>query len=85
MNRVWLILLISAIVALTIFEPQNVLIGLSTAGNKAVSLCDTRAANEIEYRFGSVTSAAKSADGRQTGVIPTIDHVVFNEVTQISL
>ena len=39
MNRVWLILLISAIVALTIFEPQNVLIGLSTAGNKAVSLC----------------------------------------------
>lgn len=39
MNKVWLILLISALVSLTIFDPQNVLVGLSTAGNKAVKLC----------------------------------------------
>lgn len=39
MNKVWLILLLSALIALTIFNPQNVLVGLSTAGNKAVKLC----------------------------------------------
>lgn len=39
MNKVWLILLISALVALTIFNPQDVLVGLSSAGNKAVKLC----------------------------------------------
>lgn len=39
MNKVWLFLLISALVALTIFNPQSVLVGLSTAGNKAVKLC----------------------------------------------
>ena len=39
MNKVWLILLISALVALTIFNPQSVLLGLSSAGNKAVKLC----------------------------------------------
>lgn len=39
MNKVWLILLISALISLTIFDPQNVLVGLSTAGNKAVKLC----------------------------------------------
>ena len=38
MNKVWLILLISALIALTIFEPQSVLLGLSSAGNKAVKL-----------------------------------------------
>lgn len=39
MNKVWLILIISALVALSIFNPQSVLLGLSTAGNKAVKLC----------------------------------------------
>lgn len=39
MNKVWLILLLSALIALTIFNPQNVLVGLSAAGNKAVKLC----------------------------------------------
>ena len=39
MNKIWLILLITALISLTIFNPQNVLLGLSTAGNKAVSLC----------------------------------------------
>lgn len=39
MNKIWLILLISALVALTIFNPQSVLLGLSSAGNKAVKLC----------------------------------------------
>lgn len=39
MNKVWLILLISSLVALSIFNPQSVLLGLSSAGNKAVKLC----------------------------------------------
>jgi len=39
MNKVWLILIISSLIALSIFNPQSVLIGLSTAGNKAVKLC----------------------------------------------
>ena len=39
MNKVWLLLLISALVALTLFSPGAVLIGLSEAGNKAVKLC----------------------------------------------
>ena len=39
MNKIWLILLILARTALTLFNPQSVLLGLSTAGNKAVSLC----------------------------------------------
>lgn len=39
MNKVWLILLISGLTALTIFNPADILIGLSSAGNKAVKLC----------------------------------------------
>lgn len=39
MNKVWLILLISSLVSLSIFNPQSVLLGLSSAGNKAVKLC----------------------------------------------
>lgn len=39
MNKVWLFLLISSLVALSIFNPQSVLLGLSSAGNKAVKLC----------------------------------------------
>ncbi len=39
MNKVWLILLITALTALTIFDPSSVLTGLVSAGNKAVTLC----------------------------------------------
>ena len=38
MNKVWLILLISSIFALTFLNPTSVLSGLITASNKAVSL-----------------------------------------------
>lgn len=38
MNKIWLILIISALISLTIFNPGDVLLGLSTAGNKAVKL-----------------------------------------------
>ena len=38
MNKVWLILIISALAALTIFDPGQVLIGMVSAGNKAVTL-----------------------------------------------
>ena len=39
MNKIWLFLIISATVALCIMNPADVLVGLSSAGNKAVTLC----------------------------------------------
>lgn len=39
MNKVWLVLLITALTSLTIFNPENVLTGLMLAGNKSVKLC----------------------------------------------
>ena len=38
MNKVWLILLSSSIIALMFFDPSSVLSGLINASNKAVSL-----------------------------------------------
>ena len=38
MNKIWIFLIISALVSLIIFNPESVLLGLSTAGNKAVKL-----------------------------------------------
>lgn len=38
MNKIWIILILASLVALSIFEPTNVLLGLSSAGHKAVKL-----------------------------------------------
>ena len=38
MNKIWLILLLSGLIMLVLTDPSSVLVGLSTAANKAVSL-----------------------------------------------
>ena len=38
MNKIWIILFISSVIALCFFEPQSVLSGMLTASNRAVSL-----------------------------------------------
>ena len=53
--------------------------------NKAVSLGYTCRADEIEDRLGGVATSAESADSGKSGVIPTVDHIILNEVTEISL
>ncbi|MBQ8468325.1 MAG: hypothetical protein IJ542_01045 [Clostridia bacterium] len=39
MNKLWIILILSSLVALSISNPMGVLLGLSSAGHKAVKLC----------------------------------------------
>ena len=38
MNKIWIIIICASLVALSIFEPSNVLLGISSAGHKAVKL-----------------------------------------------
>ena len=38
MNKIWIILICASLVALSIFDPSSVLLGISSAGHKAVKL-----------------------------------------------
>ena len=53
--------------------------------NEAVRLGDTCRADEIEDRLGGVAASAESADGGESGVVPAVDHIILNEVTEVSL
>ena len=53
--------------------------------NKAVSLGDACRADEIEDRLGGVATSAERADGGKSRVIPAVNHIILNEVTEVSL
>jgi hypothetical protein len=53
--------------------------------NSMICICNTRLTNKVKECLGGISAAAQTAKGGQTGIVPTVNVTLLNELTQITL